>query len=55
MSRTSSARHLAREVLSFNMQMERIGEVVVVIMLGALLTRSMFSGAVCCSRWRCSC
>jgi NhaP-type Na+/H+ or K+/H+ antiporter len=38
----SSARHLTREVLSFNLQMERIGEVVVVIMIGALLTRDMF-------------
>jgi NhaP-type Na+/H+ or K+/H+ antiporter len=43
---TASARHLTREVLSFNLQMERLGEVVVVIIIGALLTRSMFSGAV---------
>ena len=42
----TSARHLTREVLSFNLQMERLGEVVVVIMLGALLTISMFSGTV---------
>jgi NhaP-type Na+/H+ or K+/H+ antiporter len=41
-----SAHHLTREVLSFNLQMERIGEVVVVIMLGALLTRRMFSTEV---------
>ena len=39
----SSAQHLTREVLSSNLQMERIGEVVVVILLGTLLTRAMFS------------
>lgn len=37
-----SAQHLTREVLSSNLQMERIGEVVVVMLLGALLTRAMF-------------
>ena len=41
-----SAHHLTRKVLSFNLQMERIGEVVVVILVGSLLTRSMFSFAV---------
>ena len=30
-------------MLSFNLQMERIGEVVVVILLGALLSRGLFS------------
>jgi NhaP-type Na+/H+ or K+/H+ antiporter len=39
----ASAHHLARQVLSFNLQMERIGEVVVVILLGALLSRGLFS------------
>ena len=42
----SSVQDLTRRVLSFNLQMERIGEVAVVIVLGALLQWNMLSGIV---------
>ncbi len=42
----SSVQDLTRKVLSFNLQMERIGEVAVVIVVGALLQWSMVSGIV---------
>jgi sodium/hydrogen antiporter len=42
----SSVQDLTRKVLSFNLQMERIGEVAVVIILGALLQWNMVSGIV---------
>ena len=41
-----SVRDLTTKVLSFNLQMERIGEVAVVIVVGALLQWSMVSGIV---------
>jgi len=41
-----SVRDLTKKVLSFNLQMERIGEVAVVIVVGALLQWSMVSGIV---------
>ena len=42
----SSVQDLTRKVLSFNLQMERIGEVAVVIVVGALLQWTMVSGIV---------
>jgi len=41
-----SVQDLTHKVLSFNLQMERIGEVAVVIILGALLQWNMLSGIV---------
>jgi NhaP-type Na+/H+ or K+/H+ antiporter len=45
-SERGAVQDLTKKVLSFNLQMERIGEVAVVIVLGALLQWTMLSGIV---------
>ena len=42
---TEAPAHLVRTMLTFNEQLERMGEVVVVLLLGGLLTADLLSGA----------